>query len=405
MKKLESVVLRDICDLLNRGISPKYSEEGNLILNQKCIRNNVVSLEVARYSSLEKKVSPEKYLKLFDILVNSTGTGTLGRTAQIKSLDQPTLVDTHITIVRPNDKVDKVFIALQLALKEPEIVSLGKGATNQQELGRTELGGIELLLPPLAIQRKIAFILSAYDDLIANNLKRIKLLEELAQRTYDEWFVKFRINGKQQNINAKTGIPDGWSKIKLGEAVDYLSRGVSPKYVEENGIAVINQKCIRNGIISLTQSRLTSSGTKIAQEKYLQLYDVLVNSTGAGTLGRVAQVTHLNQNIIVDTHVSIIRANKTIISPILLGFLIKSQENVITNMGKGSTNQLELSRNDLKDLVEVIVPMMEYQQQFETLIEPTLKLSAKLTAQNLLLKESRDILLPRLMNNEIEVDQ
>ena len=71
--KLEKLLLKDICELLNRGVSPKYSDDGNLIINQKCIRNNIVSLNEARYSSLDKKISAEKFIKPLDILVNSTG--------------------------------------------------------------------------------------------------------------------------------------------------------------------------------------------------------------------------------------------------------------------------------------------------------------------------------------------
>lgn len=277
------------------------------------------------------------------------------------------------------------------------------GASGRQRADATFVGNFELKLPPLQIQNRIAKILSAFDDLIENNLNRIKLLEEFAQRTYEEWFVKFRIDDKNLKINKETHLPDGWKRKKLGEVVDFLSRGISPKYVESSGLKILNQKCIRNGLISLAQSRLTANQTKIPHDKYLQLYDVVVNSTGAGTLGRIAQVINIDQNITVDTHVSIIRANREAMSPVLLGFAIKSQEELITNMGKGSTNQLELSRNDLRDLVEIIVPNLALQNQFDELIEPGLKLISTLTKQNAQLEAARDILLPRLMNGEIEL--
>lgn len=301
-----------------------------------------------------------------------------------------------------NNNIDKEFFYHRLLLLTEYLHGQSYGAAIQN-VNTGILRSIKLLLPPLPAQRKIAGILSAYDDLIENNLKRIKLLEEFSQRTFEEWFVKFRVNGKQLKINNKTNLPELWEKKMLGDIVEFLSRGISPKYVESDGIRVINQKCIRNGLISLAQSRFTANQTKIPTDKYLQLYDVVVNSTGAGTLGRIAQVISVDQNIIVDTHISIIRANRKIMSPILLGFAVKSQEESITKMGKGSTNQLELSRNDLKDLVEVIVPDFELQKQFDKLIEPGLKIISNLIKQNDQLKIARDILLPRLMSGEIEV--
>jgi type I restriction enzyme, S subunit len=302
-----------------------------------------------------------------------------------------------------NDKIDKEYFYYRLLLLSDYLHGQSYGAAIQN-VNTSILRSIKLNLPPIEIQKQIASILSTCDDLIENNFNRIKLLEEFAQKTFEEWFVKFNIKGELQEINEETHLPKGWKRMLLGDTVDFLARGISPKYVEENGITVINQKCIRNGIISLGQSRLTSSETRIQKEKYLQLYDIVVNSTGAGTLGRIAQVTSLDKDITVDSHVSIIRANKKILSPILLGFSIKSQEDLITSMGKGSTNQLELSRNDLKDLVEVIVPDFNSQKKFDLLIEPTLKLISNLSNQNRCLKEALSILLPRLMNGDIDLE-
>jgi type I restriction enzyme S subunit len=289
--RLEKVLLKDICELLNRGVSPKYSDDGNLIINQKCIRNNIVSLKEARYSSLTKKISSEKFIKPLDILVNSTGTGTLGRTAQVKEVNQPMSVDTHVTIVRPNDTVDKRFIGFQLALKEPEIVSLGKGATNQQELGRTELGGIEILLPPLPTQRRIGSILSAYDDLIENNLKRIKLLEEIAQRTYEEWFVKFRVNGRQLIIDEKTGLPIGWNLKPFEELIDFKEGpGLRNTQYREEGIPFLNIRVIKDDEVDF--SKIQYLDPTEVQSKYphflLHEFDHVISTSG--TLGRLVTI-------------------------------------------------------------------------------------------------------------------
>ena len=95
--------LGEVCELINRGISPKYIEgNGFIVLNQKCIRDHKISLEQSRFhDSASKKVSSEKIIKKGDVLINSTGTGTLGRVAQVRDELSNVIVDSHITIVRP----------------------------------------------------------------------------------------------------------------------------------------------------------------------------------------------------------------------------------------------------------------------------------------------------------------
>jgi len=120
-------------------------------------------------------------------------------------------------------------------------------------------------------------------------------------------------------IGASTSVVDGFaeavfyatevtapkSKIDYGAMTSLIKRGITPKYVEDNGICVLNQKCIRDQKVSFEQARETSNEKKIAKEKLLQDFDVLVNSTGVGTLGRVAQVRRLDKKTTVDSHVTI----------------------------------------------------------------------------------------------------
>ena len=106
------------------------------------------------------------------------------------------------------------------------------------------LSGIEMYLPSLEIQRRIADILSAYDDLIENNRKQIKLLEEAAQRLYKEWFVDLRFPG-HEHTKIVDGVPEGWEKTTVSNISSILRRGISPKYNDQAELMVINQKCIR----------------------------------------------------------------------------------------------------------------------------------------------------------------
>lgn len=168
------VKLVEICDLITRGVTPAYTDKKDVIvINQKCIRNNSVTLKLARYTDSEKKKIPaQKYLHLKDILVNSTGVGTLGRVSQIKSIDSKMTVDSHVTIVRINNNECADFVGYNLIMQQPNIEALAEGSTGQTELSRTRLGEvIKILLPDFEKQKAIAATLSCIDDKIELNRK------------------------------------------------------------------------------------------------------------------------------------------------------------------------------------------------------------------------------------------
>ena len=229
------------------------------------------------------------------------------------------------------------------------------GASGRQRADAKFISNTILTLPPLPIQQKITAILSAYDDLIENNLKQIKLLEEMAQITYEEWFVRFKFpNHENTPVDEVTGLPLGWERKKLGDLTSYINRGISPSYVESDGFSVINQKCIRNHFVNFEESRLTSNAKSISEDKQLKKFDILINSTGTGTLGRIAQLFESINHATVDTHVTIVRAGD--VSSLLLGRALEHAEGFIESLGKGATNQQELSRTDLAEIVELVVP-------------------------------------------------
>ena len=276
------------------------------------------------------------------------------------------------------------------------------GASGRQRADAKFISNTILTLPPLPIQQKITAILSAYDDLIENNLKQIKLLEEMAQITYEEWFVRFKFpNHENTPVDEVTGLPLGWERKKLGDLTSYINRGISPSYVESDGFSVINQKCIRNHFVNFEESRLTSNAKSISEDKQLKKFDILINSTGTGTLGRIAQLFESINHATVDTHVTIVRAGD--VSSLLLGRALEHAEGFIESLGKGATNQQELSRTDLAEIVELVVPSQDLQNKYDELAMPIYDTITFYRKQNQLLKEARDILLPRLMTGKIAV--
>jgi type I restriction enzyme S subunit len=144
-------------------------------------------------------------------------------------------------------------------------------------------------------------------------------------------------------------VKDGWQVKSLGDVCEFIGRGTSPKYVAEGGIQVLNQRCVRDHRVLVGDARRHDDRAKpVAQVRLLKTGDVLVNSTGVGTLGRVAQVhSALPEPTTVDSHVSIVRPYPGLFSGRFFGYAMQSIEADLKLAGQGSGGQTELSRDAL----------------------------------------------------------
>lgn len=238
-------------------------------------------------------------------------------------------------------------------------------------------------------QKKIASILSVLDDKIEVNQKINENLEQQAQAIFKSWFVDFEPFGGV--------MPNDWEISCLKDCCSLISRGITPKYSDESEEIVINQKCIRNHQIDITQAR-THIPKKI-NEKWLKHLDILINSTGQGTLGRIAQVYFEPQKMTVDSHVTIIRP-KNIHTAYYIGCLLLNSENDFVAMAHGSTGQTELPR-ELVQSYKFILPNDDIIKSFNDIVEPMFKQIIINQNENSRLCKIRDTLLPKLMNGEI----
>lgn len=241
-------------------------------------------------------------------------------------------------------------------------------------------------------QKKIASILSALDEKIEVNQKINENLEQQAQAIFKSWFVDFEPFGGV--------MPNDWEISCLKDCCSLISRGITPKYSDESEEIVINQKCIRNHQIDITQAR-THIPKKI-NEKWLKHLDILINSTGQGTLGRIAQVYFEPEKMTVDSHVTIIRP-KNIHTAYYIGCLLLNSENDFVAMAHGSTGQTELPR-ELVQSYKFILPNDDIIKSFNDIVEPMFKQIIINQNENSRLCKIRDTLLPKLMNGEIDVN-
>jgi type I restriction enzyme S subunit len=299
-----------------------------------------------------------------------------------------------------DSKTDKVFIYYLLNCNSyrGQIRGSATGATVKHTApGRIKKCKIKIPID-LKDQHAIGKILSTYDDLIDTNRRRIQLLEEAARLLFREWFVSFRFPGHEK-VKIVDGLPEGWERKPISALTSFLKRGITPYYNEDADGLVINQKCVRGGRLDVSLARRQSREFK--PDRQVKPGDVLINSTGEGTLGRVAQVLAPIANCTVDTHVTIARSIPEI-GVHYFGQSLMAWEPRLSTMGRGATNQTELSCGQIGE-IDILVPPYSLVQQFEEYSEPIFSQVSTLLEQNQKLSQARDLLLPRLMSGAIEV--
>jgi type I restriction enzyme S subunit len=160
-----------------------------------------------------------------------------------------------------------------------------------------------------------------------------------------------------------------WPIKTLGEICELISRGRPPSYCEEGGVMVLNQKCIRNGQVNFGLARKTDTIQKpIPDWAYLRIGDTLVNSTGAGTLGRASFVSELIEPTTFDTHLTVVRPIVEVCWPAYVGLVLNSREQDIVDLAGGATGQTELPREAVRAF-EIPVPPLSEQRRIVALLD------------------------------------
>ena len=243
----------------------------------------------------------------------------------------------------------------------------------------------------LPIQKKIAGILADIDDKIALNSNINKTLLEQALAIYKDWFCDYALSD---------GIlPENWKITTIDAISSLVTRGIAPKYDDSSDQIVLNQKCIRDHTIDISLSRRHLP--KKINEKWISKGDLLINSTGTGTLGRVAQVWFEANNMTVDSHVTIVRPKDPILQS-YIGFWGLSHESEIEAQHTGSTGQTELPRDRVKAM-ELPLPDEDTLSKFNELVIPMTSTVISNQEENARLSQLRDALLPKLMSGELDV--
>mgnify|MGYP001623645315 CR=1 FL=1 len=260
---------------------------------------------------------------------------------------------------------------------------------------------MKYLVPNIQVdkQTKIASILSAYDDLIENNNKRIKILEQMAENLYKEWFVRFRFPG-YETAEFENGIPKGWEILRM-ENFCYVTDGTHDTPKETNlGVPLVTGRCIRNGFVDYDEAYLISEDdhNRIKKRSGLKSGDILFSNIG--TVGNTCLVDYEREFSV--KNVIIFKPPIRAISAYLYYWLISpSMQAIFSTQTNGASQQfvgLTFMRR-----IKILVPNKYIMTSFEKNVAPIIDAMMMLHKENQNLIKQRDLLLPRLMSGKLEV--
>jgi type I restriction enzyme S subunit len=383
--------------------TPKYDLNGdyffingnNLNQGKILLKDDTKRIDEQEYNKIKKDLSSQTIF----VAIN----GTIGNVAIYN--DENIALGKSACYLNIKADVEKIFIRYVLEDEnfQKYAQSFATGATIKN-LGLKAVREYKFSLPPLQTQKRIASILSAYDDSIENNLKRIKLLEETAQNIYKEWFVHFRFpNYEHTAFYEASGLPVGW-EMKIADDIYNINIGKTPPRLEtqwfsrEDGvkwvsIADMNKSSV---FISQTNERITKDGVHKFNMRMANEGSVLLSfklTVGAVVIASEEVVT--NEAI---AHFNILE--NSILSKEYTYCFLKS----FNYQSLGSTSSIGTSINSkIVKSMKIVFPTENVISEFTQSVEGVFKQIKNLTFQNQKLKEARDILLPRLMNRAIEV--
>ena len=306
----------------------------------------------------------------------------------------PSVTNQQINSVVVNQHKHNPYFVYYLLRTMPDILHNVAGGVATPIVNKTTFANLEVCVPPLPNQHKIAAILSTYDDLIENNTHRIKILEDMAQTLYREWFVHYRFPGHENvpMIESELGpIPQGWEVKQLGEMCHVLM-GLSPKsefYNETSEGLPFHQ-----GVTDFGSRYPTDRVYCTVQKRIAEVDDILFSVRAP-----VGRINIANKRIVIGRGLSAIRSKSSDQNFILSQLKHKFQEE--DTMGSGTIFNA-ITKADLLG-IQLLQPANPIVTKFEKAVEPISSELANLTIKNGSLRQTRELLLPKLISGEIDV--
>lgn len=407
--------LADLCTRVTSGGTPSRGQHeyfaddgtGHLWVKSKELLDCSISSTEERISDLGLKNSSAKYLPASTVLIAMYGAnvgqlGWLRRAATVNQAICGLIVDPQLADFR--------FVFYALLETRNGLIAQAQGAA-QQNLNQDKIKDFSIPCPSLKVQRRIASILSAYDDLIENNTRRIALLEEMARRIYEEWFVRFRFPGHEsvRMVESELGlVPEGWECQSLGGILRSLESGSRPK----GGIDPAER-----GVPSIGAENISGLGRyDYGKEKFVsreffarmtrgrvQSGDVLLYKDGAH-IGRKSLFRDgfPHEECAVNEHVFILRPDDRVTPAYLFFWLDQDEMTQRIRALNANAAQPGINQQGVNGL-PILLPEYDLMSVFTERVEPILALLFNLAKKNSILRATRDLLLPKLISGELDV--
>lgn len=402
----QRVRLGDHCTKIGSGSTPRggesvYQESGVSLIRSQNVYNGQFAIDGLAYLDDEhaeqlKGVTVESG----DILLNITGD-SVARSCRVPDDVLPARVNQHVAIIRPTSAAfDSRFVGyffISPFMQDTMLSLAGSGGT-RKALTKEMIERFEVPRPPRPVQEHIADILSAYDDLIENNRRRMALLEEAARQIYREWFVRLRFPGRE-HTKITNGVPEGWYNCRVCDFGQVLT-GKTPSTKEADNyggdIPFIKTPDMHGNVyVTQIEAQLTEKGAETQSGKYLPAETLLVSCIG--TIGVVALTSVRSQfnqqiNAVVPFKMSY---------RYYCYFAFKELKPRLDAIGGGATMG-NINKSKFENLT-ILRPKVSLLQDFDEYCAPMFRQILILSFQNQKLRAARDLLLPRLMSGEIAV--
>jgi type I restriction enzyme S subunit len=312
----------------------------------------------------------------------------------------------QLNTILPNERVNADFLYYKLSTIRDKLKNLASVGTRTPILIKSTFENIELEFPPLPTQRRIASILSAYDGLIENNTRRIKILEQMAQAIYREWFVEFRAPGvklrqatsEEQKVTGKDRFPVGWEIVKLGDVASVnpssIKRGQEPETINYVDIASVS-----TGQIDKIEEVAFIDAPGRAR-RIVQNGDVIWSCVRPNRKSHSLIINPL-PNLIVSTGFAVLRSRDVPFTFLYQAVTTEEFVGYLTNHATGAAYPAVVS-GDFENAI-IVKPPQAILDSFHQLTNDAFYLRQNLQAKNANLRQTRDLLLPRLVGGEVAV--
>lgn len=406
MKGIE-VRLADICEVITKGTTPSNIGEEFTIDGVRYIRSEMInsskniSEEGVLYISEETHDKLKRsQLKSGDILFSMAGV-YLGKTAILRERDVPANTNQAVALIRVNPKKcnrEYIYYFLNLPAIVKSVNSMTAQAA-QPNINLRQIGNIPIVLPPQEVQDRVVAVISPYDELIENNQRQIKLLEEAAQRLYKEWFVDLRFPG-HENTKITDGIPEGWTRCALGDLIDFNPKVSLSKERKKQSVPM---SALSTSSMTLDMAEVYTTESN-AGSKFQNGDTLLARITPCLENGKTAFVAGIEaqEGAVGSTEFIVMRSRR--LNPYMVYLLARTDDfrNSAINSMTGSDGRQRAQVDKLQALPH-LEPPREIIDTFEKNIAPLFLQIRRKNEMNWHLREACDRLLPKLMSGELEV--